>query len=42
MAMTNSHRSLVGRSEGKRSLSRTKRKWDDNIKIDLEEIEYEG
>jgi hypothetical protein len=26
---------LVGKPEGKRSLARPRRRWDDNIKIDL-------
>jgi len=29
---------LVGRSEGKRPLGRPKRRWEDNIKLDLREI----
>jgi hypothetical protein len=32
------YRVLVGRSEGKRPLGRPRRRWDDNIKIDLTEI----
>jgi hypothetical protein len=32
------HRVLVGRPEGKRPLGRTRRKWEDNIKMDLREI----
>ena len=31
----NAHRVLVGKSEGKRPLGRTRRRWEDNIKIDL-------
>jgi hypothetical protein len=29
---------LVGKPEGKRSLGRTRRRWEDNIKMDLREI----
>jgi hypothetical protein len=29
---------LVGRPEGKKSLERPRRKWEDNIKMDLREI----
>jgi len=36
------HRVLVGKSEGKRPLGRTKRGWDDNIKMDLQEVGYGG
>jgi hypothetical protein len=33
---------LVGRSESKRPLGRSRRKWKDNIKIDLREIGMDG
>ena len=29
---------LVGKPEGKRSLGRPRRRWEDNIKMDLEEV----
>jgi len=29
------HRVLVGKSEGKRPLGRPRRRWEDNIKMDL-------
>ena len=29
---------LVGRPEGKRPLGRPRRRWEDNIKMDLEEV----
>ena len=29
---------LVGKSEGKRPLGRPRRKWEDNIKMDLQEV----
>jgi hypothetical protein len=32
------YRVLVGEPEGKRSLGRPRRKWDDGIKMDLREI----
>ena len=32
------HRVLVGRPEGKIPLGRTRRRWDDNIKMDLQEV----
>jgi hypothetical protein len=31
----NAHRILVGKPEGKRQLGRPRRRWADNIKIDL-------
>jgi len=34
------YRILVGKSEGKRSLGRTKRIWEDNIKMDLQEVRW--
>jgi hypothetical protein len=36
------HRILVGRSEGKRPLGRPRRRWKDNIKLDLQEIGIDG
>jgi hypothetical protein len=32
------YRILVGRPEGKRPLGRPRRRWEDNIKIDLKEV----
>jgi hypothetical protein len=32
------HRVLVGKSEGKRLLGRPRRRWEDNIKMDLQEV----
>jgi hypothetical protein len=32
------HRLLVGKREGKRPLGRPRRRWDDNIKMDLQEV----
>jgi hypothetical protein len=36
--MKNKYKILVGKPEGKRSLGRHRRIWEDNIKIHLEEI----
>jgi hypothetical protein len=36
------HRLLIGKPEGKRPLGRQRRKWVDNIKMDLREIEWDG
>ena len=32
------HRVLVGKPEGKRPLGRPRRSWEDNIKMDLQEV----
>jgi hypothetical protein len=32
------YRVLVGKSEGKRTLGRPRRRWEDNIKMDLQEV----
>jgi len=32
------HRVLVGKHEGKRPLERPRRRWEDNIKMDLQEV----
>jgi hypothetical protein len=32
------YRILVGRSEGRRPLGRLRRRWEDNIKMDLQEV----
>jgi hypothetical protein len=34
----NAYRILVGKSEGKRPLGRPRRRWVDNIKMDLREV----
>jgi hypothetical protein len=36
------YRVLVGRPEGKRLLGRPRRRWEDNIKMDLREIGIDG
>jgi hypothetical protein len=38
----NAYRILVGKPEGKRPLERPRRKWVDNIKMDLREIAWAG
>ncbi|KAJ4447080.1 hypothetical protein ANN_09069 [Periplaneta americana] len=37
----NAYRVLVGRPEGKRPLRRPRRRWEDNIKMDLREVGYD-
>jgi hypothetical protein len=32
----------VGKPEGKRTLGRTRHRWEDNIKMDLQEVECES
>ena len=32
------HRLLVGKPEGKRPLGRPRRRWEDNIRLDLKEV----
>jgi hypothetical protein len=39
---SNAYRILVGRSEVKRPLVRPRRRWVENIKIDLREIGWDG
>jgi hypothetical protein len=36
------YRVLVGRPEGKRPLGRRRRRWEDNVKMDLREIGIDG
>jgi hypothetical protein len=36
------YRVLVGRPEGKRPLGRSRRRWEDNIKMDLTDIGIDG
>jgi hypothetical protein len=36
------YRILVGNPEGKRPLGRSRRRWADNIKMDLKEIGWDG
>jgi hypothetical protein len=41
-AKKNAYRTLVGKPEGKRLLGRPRRRWVDNIKIDLRGIGWDG
>jgi hypothetical protein len=41
-AKRNAYRILVGTPEGKRPLGRPRRRWVDNIKMDLREIGWDG
>jgi hypothetical protein len=34
------YRALVGKPEGRRSLERPRRRWEDNIKMDLREVRW--
>ena len=36
------HRVMVGKPEGKRPLWRPRRRWEDNIKMDSQEVEWVG
>jgi hypothetical protein len=36
------YRTSVGKPEGGRPLGRPRRRWEDNIKMDLREVEWEG
>jgi hypothetical protein len=40
--MRNAYNILVGKPEEKRPLGRRRRKWEDNIRMDLREIGWEG
>jgi hypothetical protein len=40
--MKNGHKPLVGKLERKRQFGRSKRRWEDNIRMDLKEIWWEG
>ena len=35
---TGAYRVLMGKPEGKRPLGRSERRWEDNIKMDLQEV----
>ena len=37
----NAYRVLVGKPEGERPLERPRRRWEDNIKMDLREVGYD-
>ena len=36
------YRVFVGKPEGKRPLGRPRRRWEDNIKMDLQEVGFRG
>jgi len=36
------YRVLVGKHDGKKPLGRSRRRWDDNIKMDIQEVGYGG
>jgi hypothetical protein len=36
------YRALVGKPEGRQPLGRSRRRWEDNIKIDLREVGWGG
>jgi hypothetical protein len=36
------YRALVGKPEGRRPLGRFRRRWEDNIKMDLQEVGWGG
>jgi hypothetical protein len=38
----NAYRILVGKLEGKRPLGRPRRRWEDNIRVDLRDIGWGG
>jgi len=40
-AMRNAYKIMVGKPEEKRPLARIRHRWEDNIRIDLKEIEWE-
>jgi hypothetical protein len=40
--MRNVYEILVAKPEGKRPLGRPRSRWDDNIKMDLKELYWEG
>jgi hypothetical protein len=41
MSMRNPHRILVVKREGKRLLVRPRRRWENNIRVDLTEVGWE-
>jgi hypothetical protein len=40
--MKNAHNVLIAKPEGKRPLGRSRRRWEDNVKMDLKEVGWEG
>jgi hypothetical protein len=41
-AKSNAYMILLGKPEGKRPLGRPRRRWEDNIKMDIRDIEWGG
>jgi len=39
--MRGMHRVLVKKPDGKRPFGRSRRRWEDNIKMDLQEVEWD-
>jgi len=42
MGAEDTYRVLVGRPDGNNSIGRPRRRWEDNIKLDLQEMELGG
>jgi hypothetical protein len=42
MGRGRAYRTLVGKPEGKRPLGRSRRRWEDNIKMDIQEVGWCG
>jgi hypothetical protein len=40
--MRDAYKILAGRTEGRKPLGRHKRRWEDNIRMDLRELGWEG
>jgi hypothetical protein len=40
--MTNLYKTMIGKLQGKTSLGRSSHGWEDNIRMDLTEIKWEG
>jgi len=40
--MRNVYNILVGKTEGERPLEKPRRRWEDNIRMDIREIDWEG
>jgi hypothetical protein len=40
--MRNAYKTFIGKPEGKRLHGRPRHRWEDNIKMDLREVEWEG
>jgi hypothetical protein len=36
--MKNAHKTFIGKPEGKRTRGRSRRRWEDNIRMDLREL----